>query len=329
VIVTARRTLGVDLGGTNVRVAVVDAGSGAIVAVRREPLAERGPEAAIRAVAALARDVAAEAGVELAQLGTVGVGVAGQCLGATGIVVNAPNLGWRNVAFGGMLAGALGQPVRVANDLSAAAVGEHAFGAARGAADALVVFVGSGVGAGLILGGRLYEGAYGVAGELGHVKVRPPKPGQAERFCGCGEWGCLEAYAGGVHIAARVREDVNAGLADRVKTLAGHEAKISAAAVEAAYLEEDLYARELWAELGAMLGGAIANAATLLNPARVVLGGGVLLGCPNLSRIVRAQVMDRTARAARAGVEVVTAELGDDAGMIGAALLPTVLRSAP
>jgi glucokinase len=321
VIVTGPQTLGVDLGGTNVRVAVVDAGSGAIVAVRREPLGEKGPEAAVRAIAAMVREVAAEAGVEPARLGTVGVGVAGQCLGVTGIVVNAPNLGWRNVGFGAMLAGALGQPVRVANDLSAAAVGEHAFGAAKGAADALVVFVGSGVGAGLILGGRLYEGAYGVAGELGHVKVRPPKAGEKERFCGCGEWGCLEAYAGGVHIAARVREDVNAGLADRVKVLAGEEA-ISASAVEAAYVEEELYARELWAELGAMLGGAIANAATLLNPARVVLGGGVLLGCPNLRRIVRAQVMDKTARAARAGVEVVTAELGDDAGLVGAALLP-------
>jgi glucokinase len=238
----------------------------------------------------------------------------------TGIVVNAPNLGWRNVAFGGMLAGALGLPVRVTNDLSAAAVGEHAFGAARGAADALVAFVGSGVGAGLILGGKLYEGAYGVAAELGHVKVLV-RSGQKERLCGCGEWGCLEAYAGGMNLAARVREDAGAGLADRVKALAGDEARIAAGTVEAAYAEGDLYARELWGELGELLGVAIANAATLLNPARVVLGGGVLLGCPNLARIVRAQVMDKTARAARAGVELVAAELGDDAGLIGAALL--------
>jgi glucokinase len=317
---SGRLALGVDLGGTNVRAAIVDAGGGAIVAARKELLTERGPEGAVRAVAALARAVAAEAGVDLARLGTIGVGVAGQCLGMTGIVVNAPNLGWRNVAFGGMLAGALGLPVRVTNDLSAAAVGEHAFGAARGAADALVAFVGSGVGAGLILGGKLYEGAYGVAAELGHVKVLV-RSGQKERLCGCGEWGCLEAYAGGMNLAARVREDAGAGLADRVKALAGDEARIAAGTVEAAYAEGDLYARELWGELGELLGVAIANAATLLNPARVVLGGGVLLGCPNLARIVRAQVMDKTARAARAGVELVAAELGDDAGLIGAALL--------
>jgi len=317
-----RLALGIDLGGTNARVAVVDAATGALVAVRKEPLAEKGPQPVARAVAALAKAVAAEAKVELAALGTAGVGVAGQCLGLTGIVVNAPNLGWRNVAFGGMLSGALGQPVRVTNDLSAAAVGEHAFGAAKGASDALVVFVGSGVGAGLILGGRLHEGAYGVAGELGHVKVRPIKPDQKGRFCGCGEWSCLEAYAGGVHVAARVREDVNAGLADRVKALAGDDAGISAATVEAAYEDGDLYARELWGEIGELLGTAIANAATLLNPARVVLGGGVLRGCPHLARIVRAHVMDKTARASRAGVEVVSAELGDDAGLVGAALLP-------
>jgi glucokinase len=314
-----RLRLGVDLGGTNARVAVVDAAAGRIVAARRAPLAERGAEAAARALAELAREAAGEAGTALAALGTAGVGVAGQCLGLTGIVVNAPNLGWRNVSFGALLSGALGLPVRVANDLSAAALGEHAFGAARGVGDALVVFVGSGVGAGLVLGGRLYEGAYGVGGELGHVKVRPPGSSK-ERACGCGEWNCLEAWAGGANLGARVREDVNAGLADRVRALAGPEGA-TAATVEVAYAEGDLYARELWGEIGALLGTAIANATTLLNPARVVLGGGVLGGCPNLARIVRAQLVDKAARAARAGVEVVSAELGDDAGVIGAALL--------
>lgn len=317
-----RLALGIDLGGTNARAAVVDTASGAIVAVRKELLIERGAEPVVRVAAALAKGAAADAGIDLASLGTAGVGVAGQCLGATGIVVNAPNLGWRNVSVGAMLSQALGRPMRVANDLSAAAVGEHAFGAARGVADALVVFVGSGIGAGLVLAGRLFEGAYGVAGELGHTKVRPPRPGQKERICGCGEWGCLEAYAGGVNLGARVREDVNAGVAERVKTLAGSDANVSTATVEAAYEEGDLYARELWGEIGALLGRQIANATTLLNPARVVLGGGVLNGCPNLARIVRAQIMDKTARAARAGVEVVAAELRDDAGIIGAALLP-------
>lgn len=317
-----RLALGIDLGGTNARAAVVDTASGAIVAVRKELLIERGAEPVVRVAATLAKGAAADAGIDLASLGTAGVGVAGQCLGATGIVVNAPNLGWRNVSVGAMLAQALGRPVRVANDLSAAAVGEHAFGAARGVSDALVVFVGSGIGAGLVLAGRLFEGAYGVAGELGHTKVRPPRPGQKERICGCGEWGCLEAYAGGVNLAARVREDVNAGLAERVKALAGSDTNVSTATVEAAYEAGDLYARELWGEIGALLGRQIANATTLLNPARVVLGGGVLNGCPNLARIVRAQIMDKTARAARAGVEVVAAELRDDAGIIGAALLP-------
>src|SRR5512137_117885 len=182
---TGRLRLGVDLGGTNARVAIVEAESGRLVASRREPLAEKGAEPVARAVAELARGAAQEAGVELARLGTAGVGVAGQCLGVTGIVVNAPNLGWRNVSFGALLSGAVGLPVRVANDLSAAALGEHAFGAAKGVGDALVVSVGSGVGAGLVLGGKLYEGAYGVGGELGHVKVRPPKGVAKERICGC------------------------------------------------------------------------------------------------------------------------------------------------
>lgn len=308
--------LGVDLGGTNARAAVVDRATGRVVAVEKSSWTDRSPHAVVRETAALVNRLATAHPVPVA---TLGVGFAGMLRGP--VVVNAPNLGWRNVAFAGMVSGALGQPVRVANDLSAAALGEQAFGAARGVGDALVVFVGSGVGAGLVLGGRLHEGAYGVAGELGHVKVRPPRAGMKERICGCGEWGCLEAYAGGVNLAARVREDVNAGIADRVRAIAGTDAEVSAAAVERAYDEGDLYARELWGEIGELLGRQVANAATLLNPARVVLGGGVLNGCPHLARIVRAQIMDKTARAARAGVEVVTAELGDDAGLIGAALL--------
>src|SRR6266496_3557747 len=127
---------------------------------------------------------------------------------STGVVVNAPNLGWRDVAFGEMLRAAVGVPVRIANDLSVAAWGEKRFGAAKGISDVVLVFVGSGVGSGLILGGRLHEGAHGVAGEFGHVKVRPARPGTGPRRCGCGQVGCLEAYTSGMNVAARVREEM-------------------------------------------------------------------------------------------------------------------------
>ncbi len=311
--------LGVDLGGTNARAALVDQ-AGALVASCKLQHDERTPLAVARTVAAAVRQVAGQAGVAVAGLGGAGVGVAGQCLGATGMVLNAPNLGWRDVPLGDLLRAELGLPVRVVNDLSAAAWGERAFGAARGVDDAVLVFVGSGVGAGLILGGRLHEGGSGVAGELGHVKVTPR--GAPPRRCGCGEWGCLEAYAGGMNLAARVREDLAEGRAGAVLAAAGGDpGRVSASAVEAAYLGGDGYARELWAETGELLGTAMANLCTVLNPTRLVLGGGVLLGCPNLMRISRAHLGDRTLRAARRGLSVEAAGLGDDAGVVGAALL--------
>ncbi len=320
---SARLALGVDLGGTNARAALVDVASGAVVAAHKLAHAERSPEAVVVTIAAAVREAARQAGVDPASLGTAGVGVAGQCLGRTGTVLNAPNLGWREVPLGEPLHAALGLEVRVVNDLSAAAWGERCFGAARGVDDAALVFVGSGVGAGLILGARLHEGGRGVAGELGHIKVSPR--GATPRLCGCGEWGCLEAYTGGMNLAVRLREAAAAGKAAAVLAAAGGDpARLSASAVEVAYAAGDPFARELWGEVGELLGTACANLVTLLNPLRLVLGGGVLLGCANLERIVRAHIADRLLRAARRDFEVRRAELGDDAGVVGAALLGAV-----
>jgi glucokinase len=248
--------------------------------------------------------------------------VAGQCLGATGVVMNAPNLGWRDVPVGELLHRALGIPVLVANDLSVAAWGERCFGAAKGIDDVALVFVGTGVGSGLILGGRLHNGATGVAGEFGHIKVRPIRPETPVRRCGCGEWGCLEAYTSGVNVATRVREEIAAGAETRVLDLAGGDAaRITAGVVDQAYEGGDGYAISLWSEVGEMLGTAIANLATLLNPARVILGGGVLLGAANLSALVRRHLDEKVSRTAGRGLTVEQAWLGDDAGVIGAAVL--------
>ncbi len=314
--------LGVDLGGTNARAAAVDAASGKIVAARKEPLRDRAPERVVEVVRRAVTAAAAAAGSGVGEAGAVGVGVAGQCLGATGVVLNAPNLGWRDVPFGELLRGALGVPVRVANDLSAAAWGERRFGAAHGLDDVALVFVGSGVGSGLILGGRLYHGATGVAGEFGHVKVRPARPETAPRRCGCGETGCLEAYTSGVNVAARVREEIGAGAAARIRALAGGDlSRVSASLVEQAHGEGDPYAVALWGEVGELLGTALANLVTVLNPARVILGGGVLLGCPALAAIVRRTFEERASRSALRELTMENAWLGDDAGVVGAALL--------
>jgi len=312
----------VDLGGTNARAAVVDADTGELVSAHKEPLKDRSPQAVVRVIARAVDDASRAAGVDVAAAGSVGVGVAGQCLGRTGVVLNAPNLGWRDVPFGALLAGAIGVPVRIANDLSVAAWGERCFGAGKGIDDVALVFVGSGVGSGLILGGRLHSGATGVAAEFGHIKVRPPRPTTRPRLCGCGETGCLEAYTSGMNVAARVREELAAGARSAVRDLAGGDlARVSASLVDEAARAGDPYARELWEEVGELLGTAIANLVTLLNPARLILGGGVLLGAAELAGIVRHRLDGSVSRSAARALTVERAWLGDDAGVVGAALL--------
>ncbi|MFL5274260.1 MAG: ROK family protein [Anaeromyxobacteraceae bacterium] len=314
--------LGVDLGGTNARAAVVERDTGRIVASHKETHRSRTPEAVVEVVAEAVRQSLGAANLAASAFAGIGVGVAGQVLGRTGVVLNAPNLGWRDVALGDLLARRLALRVRIANDLSVAAWGERRFGAAKGLDDAALVFVGSGVGSGLILGGRLHEGHRGVAGELGHTKVRPTRPTTAPRKCGCGQTGCLEAYTSGVNIAARVREELSAGAVSAVAALAGGDlARVTATHVDEAYRQGDAYAVALWDEVGALLGDAIANLATLLNPARVILGGGVLMGCPALEALVRRTFEREVSLSAGVDVALEHAALGDDAGVIGAALL--------
>jgi glucokinase len=314
--------LGVDLGGTNARAAVVDADTGEIVAAHKEPLHERAPAAVVEVIRHAISEAATAASLPAALAGHVGVGVAGQCLGATGVVLNAPNLGWRDVAFGDLLSAALGVRVKVANDLAVAAWGEKKFGAAKGIDDVVLVFVGSGVGSGIIAAGRLYDGASGVAGEFGHIKVRPVRSEGAPRRCGCGELGCLEAYTSGMNVAARVREEIQAGARTSLRELAGGDlSRVTASLVDDAYRAGDAYARALWGEVGELLGTAIANLVTILNPARLILGGGVLLGCPALAAIMTARFEEGVSRSAKRGLSVERAWLGDDAGVIGAAVL--------
>lgn len=307
---------GVDLGGTNVRAAVVDP-TGQILGQSRARIdSDLSPEAVVRETAALVREVATQAGTSVEELRAVGVGAAAQMRGTSGVVALAPNLGWRDVPFGPLLAEALGRPVQVVNDLDAIAWGEACFGAARGHQQVLVVFLGTGVGGGLVLGGRPYHGASGVAGEIGHVKVRPA----GGLLCGCGSRGCLEAYLGGRNLSARLRAEAPSWpalselVAGRLETLhPGH--------LEQLCVRGDERAQALVAELGELLGTALANAATLLNLSVLVLGGTVLKGNPGLERAMRATLRERVLEVSREALLVVQDELGERAGVLGAAAL--------
>ncbi len=306
-------TLGIDLGGTNARAAVVD-DQGRIIASDKNALSERTPEAVVESIAEAARSAVKAAGTEVR---ACGVGAAGQILGDAGVLVVGPNLGWRNVPLARLLHERLGYSVRLVNDLAAAAWGEFNAGAGRGAQDMYTVFVGTGVGSAIIAGGRLVHGAGGVAGELGHTKVVPDG-----RKCGCGERGCLEAYVGGFHLTAMTRELLVSGRSRILQELTGEDPdKVTPVTLEQAVQAGDAGAQEIHERACTLLSLAVANQVTVLNPARLILGGGVLTHCPGLRRRVMEGVQRFSTRTSREGLIITEAELGDDSGIIGAALL--------
>lgn len=301
--------LGIDVGGTFVRAGVVEA-DGRIVASGRVALDDRSPEAVVEAIAAAAHRAEERAGATPA--GACGIGVAAQLDGGGGQVSVAPNLGWREVPFGALVSRRLGRAVRVVNDLKAAAWGELRAGAARGDREVYVLFVGSGVGSAIISGGQLVWGARGLAGEIGHIKVVESDG----RPCGCGKRGCLEAYAGGHSLIAQMREALAAGQASET-SLAG----LTPVVLEQAAIAGDPAAREIYERAIGHLGLALGNQITVLNPAHVILGGGVLSHCSQMRERVADRALRLAAEVSRRGVKISQAALGDDSGLIGAALL--------
>jgi len=307
-----RLAVGVDLGGTNVRAALVDVDAGVVVGEeRKRPVAERDPEH----VAALVTSLVDEVDPQQHRLG-VGVGIAAMLRGFSGVVVNAPNFGWREVDFRSRLRAKLGDAVELYNDLKAISFGEVTWGAARGFGHVAFVFIGTGVGAGLVVDGRLDFGASHLCGELGHIKVV-----RGGRLCGCGQHGCLEAYVSGRHLQLRAQEELRAGATSLVTSLAGSIEAVHAGLLDEAAGHGDAYAVRLWDEVASLLGVSLANLVTTLNPARLILGGGVWLGCAELRRRTLG-VFDIEVNAAhKEDFAIVDSKLGDIAGVLGAATL--------
>ncbi len=308
--------IGVDLGGTNLRAAAFEADSATPARSHKELVGEpRDPDRVIERVAAVCEQLAPGRD-EVA----VGVGIAAMLRDAQGTVARSPHLRWRDVAFGSRLAARLGPRfrLRVCNDVDAIVWGEHVAGAARGCRDVLGVYVGTGIGAGVISGGRLVTGASYCAGEIGHVKVRWD---DAAAPCACGQRGCVEAYVGGSYVGARIARELAAGASPAIIAAAAGLERVTPSHVDAAAAAGDDWALELWTELGPLLGIALGNALAVLNSERLVLGGGLLGRCPMLYELVVATLAIATPAASFEPLTIALAELGDDAGLVGSARL--------
>ncbi|MDR5704419.1 MAG: ROK family protein [Armatimonadota bacterium] len=310
-----RFILAIDLGGTKILAAVVDQ-EGRVLARARRQTPQLGPAAVVREMASTAREAMSAAGLRLQEIAALGVGAPGPLDPERGIVFSPPNLrGWEDVPLADLLKEHFPLPVVLENDANAAAAGEWWRGAGRGVDHLVYLTVGTGIGGGLILGGKVYRGAGGLAGEIGHINVLPEGP-----LCGCGARGCLEAVAAGPAIARMARQAVEEGRGRRIlEHSQGRIEAITAQTVEEAAREGDEVAREIFWRAGTYIGIAVGSLINLLNPQRVVIGGGVARAGPLLFDPIQEAARAHSFPRAFQGVEILPALLGEDAGVVGVA----------
>ncbi len=304
--------IGVDIGGTKVAAGVVD-DEGRVIDIERRLTPGHD-------IAETERVIAEVVGVlgKRHEIVAVGIGAAGWIAADRATVLFSPHLAWRNEPLRDALADRIGSPVVVENDANAAAWAEYRFGAAQGSRVVVCVTLGTGIGGGLVVSGVLYRGAYGVGCEYGHMTVVPEG-----RRCACGNRGCWEMYASGSALARDARElaDVSPVAAHRLLELAGgNPADLTGPLVTQAAREGDPAAVEIYTTMGVWLGRGLANLAAIIDPVVFVIGGGVsdagdLLIAPARETFQRSL----TGRGFRPVAEVKLAELGPEAGLVGAA----------
>lgn len=310
--------LGIDLGGTKVLAAVLDAQGRIIARARAKTQAWRDDEEVFRTITHTSHRAIEKAGVKPTEIAAVGIGAPGPIDFDTGYIIETANLKFKNFPLGPRLAEEFKRPTLVENDVNAGLYGELKAGAARGASEVLGVFIGTGIGGGLIVNGALYRGFSTGAGEVGHIVVRAGGP-----RCGCGNRGCLEAVASRTAISRDIRtETKRKGRRSGSRGPAKQDDLLSGKELKAAYDSEDQLVKKIIHRAAKSIGIGIGSILNLLGAEMVVLGGGVIeaFGGDFVDRIQRSagdiafDINFKNAKFTRA-------ELGDDAGVIGAAML--------
>lgn len=313
-----RYILGIDIGGTNLVVGCVAEDGSALHALGTEPTAaEAGAADVLDRLVALAKRSLQIMQQEVpgAEIIGIGVGAPGPLDTKRGIVLLTPNLGWVDLPLRGIIEERLGLPAALDNDANCAVLGEWWVGAARGSRHAIGLTIGTGIGGGIILDGKLYHGASDMAGEIGHTTIDTEG-----RRCKCGNYGCLEAYASGPNIALRAIEGIEAGDHSSLPSYVGGDLRaVTAQTVYQAAYDGDELALEVVSDTARFLGTGIANLLNIFNPEVVVICGGVTLAGDHLFVPLRREVARRAFRPAVNACRIVPCELVGTAGVYGAA----------
>jgi glucokinase len=315
--------LGIDLGGTKTLAAVVDVTTGEVISSeRKRTQAEKGQKYLSQHILDLSAAALESAKLPArSKIMAVGIGAAGQIDRKHGIVVDAPNLGVKDMPMAEILGKQFGKPVGVGNDVEVAALGEYLYGSGRGYSTFIVVFVGTGIGGGIVQDGRLYSGLTGTAGEIGHMTIQA-----GGRICPCGSRGCLEAYASRTAITKAIMAEIHHGR----KSVLTEEAELQMEEGETiirsgllanALSRDDALVGEIVTEAADFLGYGLASVMNFYNPECIILGGGVIEAIDLLFE--RAVHRARITALADPGhkTKIIRAKLGDFSGVVGAACL--------
>lgn len=314
----------VDLGGTKIYAVLAENSGRILSSIRYDTLVDEGPEAILGQIAVSVRELLSQAGARTNRLSAVGVCLAGFFDWQRRLLIHSPNIpGLDQIRVEERLSRKLFVPVLAENDANAAAIGEARRGAASGSQDVLYITVSTGIGAGLVLGGQIYRGSRGFAGEVGHMVVK-----SGGILCGCGRYGCLETVASGTAIARAANEALQNGTATLLRELAREQGgRVNAATVFSAARAGDKPAQEIISEAVYYLGIALVNLVNMLNPEVVVIGGGVSAAGDELFVPLEKAIRNYAILPAAASVTLKQATLGVEAGVKGMLCLLTEAES--
>ena len=309
-------TIGIDLGGTKIKVGLVNTHGQAFNTITIPTPVKGGPEAIENDIVKITEDLKKKAQDKVRG---IGIGVPGQIRAKDGLVLFAPNLGWQNIPLQQRLAERTKLPVAITNDVRAATWGEWLHGAGQGSTDIVCLFVGTGIGSGIVSGGQMLHGFTNSAGELGHTIIQMNGP-----LCTCGSRGCWEALASGWAIAKKaqqlIQEHPEAGK-DLLESAQGKIENITTKMVIEAYHRGDLLSDELIVGMLHALTVGCINIANAFNPERLILGGGVLSNLPEATDHIQEGIKKYALKSASSEIKVLRAKLVKDAGVIGAGTL--------
>ncbi len=309
--------IGVDLGGTDIKVAVVDCEGIVLYSDCISTEAHRGYGHTINNIIKAIKNILQKNNLDISQIGGIGVGCPGLVNPETGVVKFLPNIpGWINIELTDIIEKELGLKAGIDNDVRCAALGEYRFGAGKGYSNIVCITVGTGIGSGIIINGQLVKGANFSAGEIGHMILQDT----GGKFCGCGNTGCFETLASGPSIVEMAENYIMGGKSSKFRELAGDDPITPEIVARAAGFGDEV-AKAIFRQAGYWIGIALTNVVNLLDPEIIIIGGGIAKSGNLLLDPVRKTVQQRALKTATENLQIVEAQLGNDAGVIGASLL--------